>query len=169
MSHHLETQKVIPTEEAVSEIRQASFHFADLYFHFAKALIEELGPEKGKELIERAVRNRAVERGEKLREKAIQLKLPLNPEGWAKVTDIPFTGWDKSYGRCTCPYAAAWIPRFDREPWFQEIARLYCNVNDPQVTESFTGNTSQRITRNVLNGDETCEREYFPIKGGNEK
>lgn len=159
-----QSEKSVPLRTAISDIRQACFHFADLYYHFSRVLVEELGPERGKLLIEKAVRHRAIERGEKLRERAIAMGVPLNMEGWSRVTDIPFTGWDKSFGRLTCPYAAAWLPRLDKEPWFQEIAQLYCDVNDTQVTESFTGDTSQRITKNVLCGDETCEREYFPIE-----
>ncbi|NPV53225.1 MAG: hypothetical protein HPY71_06855 [Firmicutes bacterium] len=160
-----ERQVVSAKKDVVSEIRQACFHFADLYFHFSRVLIDELGYEKGRALIEKAVRNRAVERGERLRKRAIEQNLPLTLETWAKITDIPFRGWDKSLGRMCCPYATAWLPRFEENPWFREIAELYCNVNDPQVTETFTGNTSQRITRNVLRGDETCEREYFPAPG----
>lgn len=154
---------MIPAKEAVSEIRQACFHFADLYFHFSKVLIDEFGREKGKALIERAVRNRAIERGQRLRTQAMAQNLPLTTETWAKITDIPFRGWDESLGRMFCPYAVAWIPRFEESPWFKEIAELYCTVNDPQVTEAFTGNMSQRITKNVLRGDETCERRYFSI------
>lgn len=158
-----EFTELIPKAKAVNEIRQACFHFADLYFHFSKVLIEELGEERGRILIEKAIRNRAVERGMKLRSEATARQLPATMENWAKVTDIPFSGWDKSLGHRDCPYAAAWLDRFEYEPWFPEIAQLYCSINDPQVTESFTGTLSQRITKNVLNGDEICDREYFPL------
>lgn len=157
-------QQLIAKEEAINEVRKACYHFADLYFHFAVVLFKELGPEKAKKLIEQVIRNRAIERGEKLRKKAADNQLPTNQESWSKVTDIPFLGWDKSLGRLECPYAAAWLARYDDNPWFPEIAQLYCNVNDPQVSESFTGATSQRITKNVLAGDEYCDREYFEIK-----
>jgi hypothetical protein len=158
-----QTEALIQKSDAVKEIRRACFHFADLYFHFSKVIIETLGYEAGKTLIEKAVRNRAVERGLKLRAEAAAQNLPLTLETWSQVTDIPFLGWDPSLGRLHCPYAAAWLERYAAEPWFPEIASLYCSINDPQVTAAFTGTLTQRIAKNVLDGDESCEREYFSL------
>lgn len=161
-----EAQK-IELDVAVSEVRKACMHFADLYFHFSKVLVEELGEEKAEKVIERAVRNRAIERGERLKKIALEKGLPLTLETWANISDIPFLGWDKSLGKFHCPYAEGWLARYEENPWFPKIAKLYCDVNDPQVIETFTdGNLTQRITRNVLCGDDICEREYFPLPKG---
>lgn len=154
---------MIPRKEAIIEVRKACYHFSDLYFHFSKVLVQEFGIEKGKELIESAVRNRAVERAEKIIKNAEHLGIPRKSENYGKVTEIPLLGWVQSLGKHECPYAAAWLDRFDAEPWFKEIAPFYCVTNDPLVCEIFTGDTSQKITKNVLWGDETCERVYFPI------
>lgn len=157
--------KKIDLDVAVSEVRKACIHFADLYFHFSKVLVEELGQEKAEKLIEKVVRNRAVERGERLKKIAIEKGLPLTLETWVKISDIPFLGWDKSLGKFHCPYAEGWLERYEENPWFPTIAKLYCDVNDTQVIETFTaGNMTQRITKNVLCGDHTCEREYLPLK-----
>jgi len=156
--------KKIDFDAAVCEVRKACIQFADLYFHFSKVLVEEFGQEKAEKLIEKVVRNRAVERGERLRKVANEKGLPLTLETWSKITDIPFLGWDKSLGKFHCPYAEGWLGRYEGNPWFPRIAKLYCDVNDVQVIETFTGNLSQRITKNVLCGDDTCEREYFPLK-----
>lgn len=161
--------KRIDLDVAISEVRKACIHFADLYFHFSKVLVEELGLGKAKELIERAVRNRAIERGERLKSIAIKRGLPLTLESWSKVNDIPFLGWDKSLGKFHCPYAEGWLKRYEENPWFPEIAKLYCDVNDSQVLETFTdGRMTQRITENVLCGDDTCQREYLLLKKENE-
>jgi hypothetical protein len=56
--------KKIDFDAAVCEVRKACIQFADLYFHFSKVLVEEFGREKAEKLIEKVVRNRAVERGE---------------------------------------------------------------------------------------------------------
>lgn len=156
--------KTIELTKAASEVRKACTHFADLYFHFSKVLVEEFGQEKAEELIEKVIRNRAVERASKLREEAVANGLPLTMETWSKVTDIPFLGWDKSLGKLHCPYGEGWLNRYEENPWFPEIAKLYCNTNDPAVTETFTGNLSQRIIKNVLCGDDTCARVFFPIQ-----
>jgi len=70
----------------------------------------------------------------------------------------------QSLGKHHCPYGEAWLARFEENPWFAEFAEMYCNVNDPLVTEHFTGDMTQHITKNVLSGDETCDRVYFPLK-----
>jgi len=159
--------KKIDFDTAVSEVRKACIQFADLYFHFAKVLVEELGEDKAEKLIEKAIRNRAIERGERLRQIAIEKGLPLTLETWRKINDIPFLGWDKSLGKFHCPYAEGWLRRYEENPWFPRIAKLYCDINDTCVTETFTaGSMTQRITKNVLCGDDACEREYFPLKKG---
>lgn len=157
-------EETISKATAVAEVRKACFHFADLYFHFSKTLIDELGLKKGKELIERSVRSRAVDRGTKLRATAEALGIAPTNDNFYSVTDIPFLGWDTSLGREHCPYAAAWLARYDEEPWFPEIAAFYCDVNDPLVSEVFTGDTTHTITKNVLRGDDICDRVYFPIE-----
>jgi hypothetical protein len=142
---------------------QGLLSFCGFIFPFCSRFKKRARP-GAKELIEKAIRNRAVDRGEKLKNEADCRQLPATMENWPKVTDIPFLGWDKSLGKLECPYAEAWLARYDDNPWFAEIAQLYCNVNDPQVSETFTGNISQRITKNVLAGDEVCDREYFQLE-----
>lgn len=155
------TDKNITYENAVAEIRQACYHFSDLYFHFAKVLVEEFGQDKAKEIVKSVVYNRAKERGLKLKDTAEKKNLSCEIENFRKVTDIPFTGWDKALGNLFCPYGAAWLSRYEDNPWFKEFALLYCDVNDTTVTETFTADTSQRITKNILAGDDTCDRIYF--------
>lgn len=149
--------------KAIAEIRLASIHFADLYFHFCKVIVEEFGVERGRDLVSRAVATRAVERAEKLREIALQQNLPLTVETWQKICDIPRSGWIKALGKDHCPYGMVWVARFAEHPWFAEFAELYCDVNDRLVTEVFTGDTTQKITRSVLRGDNTCDRIFYPL------
>lgn len=159
------TYELISRDKAVEEVRKACFGFAELYFHFAKTLVETLGEERAFEIAKEAVASRARERAEKLRDVAAEQCLDNTLENWSKVTDIPFLGWDKSLGRNHCPYAETWLKYYGEAPWFRRFALAYCSVNDPIVTEVFTGNrTSQRITKNVLAGDEVCDRVYFPYE-----
>ena len=158
----------IPADEAIEEVRKACFHFADLYFHFVAALVTELGESKAEVPVVAALKARARERGERLRERARELGVEPVVEEFERVTDIPFLGWVLALGKDACPYAAAWLPRLERDPWFAKFARLYCDINDTAVIESFTRTTSQRITRNVLAGDESCERIFFPKEHSHE-
>lgn len=159
-----EQNKTIDYEKAVEEVRKACYSFSDLYFHFSKVLVEEFGSEKAKELITTVVTNRAIERGLKLRENADKKNLPYTIDNFSKVTDIPFIGWDKSLGNKFCPYGEAWLSRYDKDPWFKDFALLYCDTNDRNVTETYTGNISEKIIKNVLSGDQSCERIYFDKK-----
>ncbi len=156
----------IPEKGGVEEVRKACFHFADLYFHFVAVLVTEFGEPGAGELVGKVLRERAAERGQRLRSRAAELGLEPKVEEFEKVTDIPFLGWDPRLGRETCPYAAAWLPRYADHPWFPKFARMYCDINDTGVIETFTRTMSQRITKNVLAGDDSCERIYFPKDPG---
>jgi hypothetical protein len=155
--------EAIPRSVAVEEVRKAAAHFSDLYFHFSKILIEELGHDRGKELIVKAIQSRARDRAKKIIAKAESLGIERKRENYLKVTEIPFLGWDPARGNKKCAYAAAWLDHYETDPWFKEFAPLYCTTNDPLICELFTGTTTQKITKNVLWGHDTCEREYYPI------
>lgn len=152
---------MIDYQEAVNEVRKACRQFAMLYFHFAKVLVEELGKDKAKPLIQKAIFELAVDRTNQLREKASKQGLDFTMETFARVTDLPMMAWVQELGKNHCPYAEAWVKYFDEYPWFQELAPLYCDVIDTTNAENFTQCVSHRITKNVLTGGETCEREYF--------
>lgn len=154
-------KKTIEYEEAVKEVRRACRQFAMLYFHFSKVLVEELGKEKAKPLIQKAIFELAIERSDRLREKASKEGLDLNMENFMKVTDLPMMGWVKELGRNHCPYAEAWFEYLDDYPWFKEIAPFYCDIIDTTNAENFTQNMSHEITENVLTGGKSCERVYF--------
>jgi len=151
----------IEFKDAVNEVRKACRQFAMLYFHFSKVLVEELGEEKAKPLIQKAIFELAADRTDQLREKSSQLGLPCTIENFMKITDLPMIGWVKELGRNHCPYAEAWVKYFDEYPWFKDLAPLYCDVIDTTNAENFTKNMSHKIIENVLTGGESCEREYF--------
>lgn len=158
------SEKTIEYDAAVIEVRKACRQFAMLYFHFCKVLVEGLGEEKANPLIQKAVFELALDRSNQLRGKAGQQGLDFTMESFAKVTDLPMIGWVKELGRDHCPYAETWRKYFDEYPWFQELAPFYCDVIDTTNAENFTCTLSHKITKNVLTGGESCEREYFPSK-----
>jgi hypothetical protein len=151
----------IPKKEAVTEVRKACDQFSDLYFHLSKVLYERFGKDAAKEIVADIVAARAIERGEKLKHAASDAGLENNAENFLKVTDIPYLGWDASYGRFVCPFSESWVKRFADNPWFEDFAPLYCDVNDTLVHETYSGGKeTQRIVENVLWGDDKCDRVY---------
>ncbi len=156
--------KTIEYGQAVEQVRKACRQFAMLYFHFAKVLVEELGEEKAKVLIQKAIFELALDRSGQLREKAEKSGMEFSMKTFQQITDLPMIGWVKELGKNHCPYAETWVKYFDEYPWFQELAPLYCDVIDTTNAENFTRGLSHKITKNVLTGGETCEREYFSSK-----
>lgn len=154
--------KLIELQNTVVDIRKACRQFAMLYFHFSKVLVEELGIEKAKPLIQKAIFELAIDRSDQLRQKAEGQGLALTMENFMKITDLPMTGWVKELGKDHCPYAETWVGYFDDYPWFKELAPLYCDVIDTTNAENFTGHMSHKITENVLTGGDSCKRTYFP-------
>ncbi len=154
--------ETILREEAVEEVRKAGRQFAMLYFHYTKTLVDTFGIEKAKMLTQKAIYELAIQRSNALRDKAKEQELPYTIENLMKVTDIPFLGWDKCRGNKHCPYGEQWMTYYKDYPWFTEFALFYCDIIDTTNCENFTRDTSHRITKNVLNGDDTCERVYYP-------
>lgn len=154
-------KRSIDYDEAVKEVRKACRQYAMLYFHFSKVMVEELGMEKAKPLIQKAIFELAIERSDKLRKKAAHAGLDLTMETFMEITDLPMMGWVKELGCNHCPYAETWFEYLDDFPWFKEVAPFYCDVIDTTNAENFTGKMSHKITENVLTGGRSCEREYY--------
>ncbi|MGI6005284.1 MAG: hypothetical protein ACOX88_07740 [Christensenellales bacterium] len=152
-------------EQGINALNAASLGLSALAYHretFARALVEELGEDAARPLIQKAVFQLALDRSGRLREKAEEQGLKCDSvESFMKVIDVPFLGWVKELGRDHCPYAEVWRQYFDDYPWFKQIAPFYCDVIDTTNAENFTRCLSHRITQNVLISGESCEREYF--------
>jgi hypothetical protein len=146
----------------VDQIRKAARQFAMLYFHFCKVLYESYGPEKTKELVRQTIFEQAVDRSDKLRDKAIAEGRGTDTvQDFMEGIDLPFCGWIPEWGKDHCPYAQVWREYTEQYPWFQELATFYCDVIDTTTIENFTKHLSHRITQNVILEGESCERIYF--------
>lgn len=149
----------------VEEVRLACRQFAMLYFHFCKVLVESLGEENALPLIQKAVFELSLDRTDGARKRAAERGLECSLENFKQVNDLPFIAWSEwnpECGEVRCPYAHQWLGYYKDYPWFKKIALLYCDVIDTTNIENFSRTTSHRITKNLLNGDPSCEREYFP-------
>ena len=153
---------MIPRQRAVDEVRMMAVQFADLYFAFLDEMRNEYGEETAMKLARRVVYKRAEERAEKMIARAEELGLARTPENITKTSDVPYLGWDKSFGVDHCPYGMAWNRHIAGNEWFRKFARMYCDVTDTTIAEVFTGNCSHELYKNVVLGDEDCLRRYYP-------
>jgi hypothetical protein len=151
--------------QAVLEVRKASRHFAMLYFHFCKTLVSKFGEEEALDTVTRSLFDLAVDRTDPIRERALKEGLDLGAEKFREINDIAYLGWkgwNKEMGGVRCPYAETWLGYFEENPWFKPFATLYCNVIDTTSIENYSRSLSHRLLKNLLWGDESCEREYYP-------
>ncbi|MDR3280990.1 MAG: L-2-amino-thiazoline-4-carboxylic acid hydrolase [Synergistaceae bacterium] len=158
--------------ETVEQIRMACRQFARMYFNFCKTLVEQMGIEAATPLIQRAIFNLSLDRTDRMRSRAAAAGLECTFENFGGLNDLPAIGWydwTPEMGGVRCPYAEVWLEYFETNPWFKPLASLYCDVIDTTNIENFTQSLSHRITHNLLWGDSSCEREYFPseeVAGG---
>ena len=165
----MEKEETVSRKQAVDEVRNMAYQFADLYFAFVKVLKDRFDEETAMGIAQEVLYMRASERAEKMIRKAEEERAERIPANINRLSDVSYLGWDSSYGREMCPYGAQWNRRIETDPWFRRFAALYCDVTDTTIAEVFTGHCSHRLLKNVVLGDETCERTYFPseeVKGG---
>ena len=158
----MEEKETVSRKQAVEEVRNMAFQFADMYFAFVKVIREKFGEEEAADIAQRVLYMRASERAEKMIRKAEEEGTERTPENINRLSDVSYLGWDSSYGIETCPYGAQWNRRIAEEPWFRKFASLYCDVTDTTIAEVFTADSSHRLYKNVVLGDDSCERIYFP-------
>lgn len=165
----MDEREMVSRAEAVSQIRSMAVQFADLYFCFVQEIRAALGDEAAREMVRRVLFQRARERAQAMVERADAQGAARTPENMPQVSDIAYMGWVPALGREHCPFGVAWNARIAQHPWFREYARMYCDVMDTTVAEAFTGNCSHKLYKNVVLGDESCERVYYPdeaVKNG---
>ncbi|HIV26649.1 MAG TPA: hypothetical protein IAA64_01655 [Candidatus Ornithocaccomicrobium faecavium] len=158
----METQDRVSRVEAVAQIRSMAMQFADLYFCFVQEIRVALGDEAAREMVRRVLFQRARERAAAMVARAQAQGIERTPENMPRVSDIAYMGWAPAPGREHCPFGVAWNARIAQYPWFREYARMYCDVMDTTVAEAFTGNCSHKLLKNIVLGDESCERVYYP-------
>jgi hypothetical protein len=148
--------------ECTEQVRLAARRIALLYHFFADTLTSELGEEKGKELIQKAIQAYGVHSGRMMRQELEALGLPPTPGNQGRVSDLPRFGWDTDHtvdaeGRqlptvTYCPLAATWEALGPRAV---ELGRLYCHV-DQAKQEGYNPLDEFLHTSNVLDGDPFC-------------
>lgn len=157
--------KKISEKTALELIRRGLRRAALIYHHFADTLIREMGEEKGKELIRKAVDAYGFQIGREARQKAEIKDLELTPENFQG--DLPEMAWQTETVTVAgeerirvhhCPLAKEWLEWGDAGQ-----ARLYCFVDQAKM-KGFNPDYEYIHIKNLLDGDPFCELVVRPVK-----
>ena len=160
----VEKKGFIPLKEAEKEVEITSRRIALLHLSYAKTLIEELGEEKGRELIAKAIRDYGIRIGERTRKEVLEKGLKPTPENFSvgRHLSIPRFGMHerfeevevegetrkRAYG---CVLAKLW-----KEYGEEKLGRLYCYV-DVAKYMAYNPNYKMIHIKTIPDGDEYCE------------
>jgi hypothetical protein len=152
------------------QVRLMARRTALLHHAFAATLIEELGEEEGKKLIQKAIQRYGEACGSAVKQGVEALGLPLTQENYGKIPDLPNTGWEK--GSVTTPEGEThaiitYCPLADvfESLGCQELGRLYCYV-DQAKQQAYNPEHALVHVKNILDGDPYCEFALIPVKNG---
>jgi len=156
---------MIPGDAARQAVEDMSRRVALLHLSYARRLVQELGEERGKELIKRAIWDYGTRIGEQTRARVEALGLEPTPENFGKGSDLSPLGFDHS--RTTvegeartqlfgCVLAEVW-KKYGEE----ELGGLYCLV-DPAKMQAYDPGSTMVHTRKIPDGDVYCEMAVRP-------
>lgn len=155
-------EEKVTLEEATDQVMLMATRMATLYIHFSEVIIEELGEEKGKDLIKNAIMSYGAECGARVREKALEKGLSLDAKNYGAVPDLPSLLWKGEKADYSppegdaikvsfCPLAHYW-----KGVHKEELGRIYCFVDEAKY-ESFNPELKCTHIKNILEGDPYCE------------
>ena len=152
-------KEMISREEASEQVLSIINRLALVYYCFSNTLIKELGEEKGKEIVKKAIYLYGEWVGKRVKEKTLAKGLPTLPENFQD--DLPSLGWqdkekvivdgEKRSRIYTCYLAKAW-----KELEAPGLGRLYCHVDQAKY-KAYNPDLECVHIKNVLDGDPYCE------------
>lgn len=156
-------KQMITAEQCTFEVRLMARRIALLHHYFSETIIEELGEEKGKELIKKAIWDYGQHCGNAVREGVEAMGLPATDENKGKVRDLPAYGWETGMVEIPgdeprlvvtfCPHADTFE---ELGPRGMELGRMYCYVDQAHY-KAYNPKGEFTHTKNVLDGDACCE------------
>ena len=163
------SEERISKSEATEQVVSMCRRLAELYISFAQTLVEELGQEKGRELIRRAIYRYGQGVGERIRQKVEAQGLPLTIENFRKFSDLPslvFKGsplvveGERRNRVYECSLASVW-----KEMGEEELGRLYCYVDQAKI-EGYNPQFEYVHVKTTLDSDLSfCETAIRTKKG----
>lgn len=161
-----------PKDDHERDVWLVARRMALLYHYMAEEIIGEAGPEKGTEIVRRAIWKYGVHIGEAIASQVKERGLPLTVDAFRAVPDLPSrfhrtTGVVKQNGRkqkliSLCPLAVTW-----KELGAEKLGRHYCLV-DQAKAHGYNPQLSCAHAQNVLDGDPYCEIVIEPRRGTKE-
>jgi len=158
-------EEMISKKEALEQIGLGLRRTALLYHYFARTLVEELGEERGKALIRKAIDAYGAHIGKDARRKADERGLSLTPENFGN--DLPMLAWrtervvvegEERMRVHQCPLAKEWLALGEGKR-----ARPYCYVDQAKM-HAFNPDYEYVHVRNILDGDPYCELVVRPVR-----
>jgi hypothetical protein len=173
-----DSRRSIPYEEAEQEVAAASRRWGLLALSYAKTLIEELGEDRGLELIAKAMIDYGTRIGEKAKQETLAKGLKPTPENFFLSHPSQYFR-TPSFGTHACPVGCASVVEVDdqrrtriygcqlAQVWKDygseglKYGRLYCYV-DPAKFMGYNPNYALVHTKCVADGDPYCELVVRP-------
>ncbi len=158
-------QEMVTLEEAREQVRKVCRRLGLLHLAYAKTIIDEVGEEKGTQLVLEAIKNYALIVGEEVKKKVKAQGLENVPANYKE--DLPLYGMhdrtetvevngEKRTRLYGCVMAQVWHGLGE-----DELGRLYCYV-DPAKYMAFNPNFKQIHTKVVTEGCDYCELVIRP-------
>lgn len=139
--------------------------WAKLYMAFAKEIMEQLGEDKGKNLLINCIRRYAKIRGRAVADYVKKNALECNAENFVRYYDAPFAEiqkacinlfpdkkLDASDGTTFCPYKEIW-ERFEDGG---KIGLIYCEAFHEAMWKSYHPKLRVKQDKIMTRGDEIC-------------
>ncbi len=145
-----EAGNVGTAKDAEEQVRAMARLFGLMFYHFANLLVERFGEAEGRRLVMEAVKRFGLERGERMKKKAVETGLKPVLVNLSNVNDLPRVGWGGSGREAYCPFAEVWI-----EKRAEELCKPYCAV-DIWKMEGYNPRIKVKRLRWVLDGDRDC-------------
>jgi len=155
-----ENARAIPYDQAREAVLDMARRVALLHMSYARTLVDALGEERGRALIESAIRAYGTRIGERTRARVESLGLEPEPHNFARGSDLPPSAFpsevvtvdgERRSRSESCVLADVW-----REYGEEALGSLYCGV-DPAKMEAYNPEWTMVHTHKIPDGDACCE------------
>ena len=164
-------KNTVAIAEAEKAVHDMTRRVALLHLAYARTLVDELGEERGNQLIKQAIWQYGSWIGEQTRRRVEELGLEPSVQNFSKGSDLSPLGFDnqpavvdgeertRAFG---CVLAEVWDEHDERD-----LGGLYCLV-DPAKMQAYDAGHTMVHTKRVPEGDPFCEFAIRPTDAGDD-
>lgn len=165
MAEEPKKEDLIPLAEASSALASMGRRLALIHLSYARAIMDELGEERGTKVIARAIKDFGAAIGAETREEVLEKGLEATPENFGKgekyalpsypgLHDLYESGTKDGTGRARAHGCV--IAKVFKEYGEDKLGRLYCYM-DAAKYMGYNPRWKLAHTKTVPDGDECCE------------